>query len=347
MYESDERNEGRFRKRPAATEIERRGFVIRISRWLVGAIVASIVPFTASLWALSLAEDYVPMLRQPSAAAAAGSAVVAAVAFSVALFLQLYVYWKIGPSAGRDANAPIRGRWHFLLVYLLVPLGVGLAVGYLRLSPMTRLSHTIDWIRQPSGLQVERQVGQAVRDAMAGETRVAGIRALAQFGSPDALNELSRLAARDPRLLNDPASFDALTSALASFGSQAEPELQRIWNETGRATAEAASADEKAPADLVLAVYRRLDAVTDTASAYALAREALAAPASTPARQAAAIALIAKSGSSSDVALLASWLVDRPESVKQAALDGLRELDARLRKRDVPPATNASAPARR
>ena len=320
--------------------------MIRISRWLVGAIVASIVPFTASLWALSLAEDYVPMLKQPSAAAAAGSAVVAAVAFSVALFLQLYVYWKIGPSAGRDANAPIRGRWHFLLIYLLVPLGVGLAVGYLRLSPMTRLSHTIDWIpsrRAP----VERQVGQAVRDTMAGETRVAGIRALAQFGSPDALNELSRLAARDPRLLNDPASFDALTSALASFGSQAEPELQRIWNETGRATAEAASADEKAPADLVLAVYRRLDAVTDTASAYALAREALAAPASTPARQAAAIALIAKSGSSSDVALLASWLVDRPESVKQAALDGLRELDARLRKRDVPPATNASAPARR
>jgi len=226
----------------------------------------------------------------------------------------------------------------------LVP---GLVVAFLTLSPATRLSQAIDWIRQPSDLQVERQVGQAIADAAAGETRVAGLRALAQFGSPDALDELARLATGDPRLLADPASFDALTSALASFGRQAEPVLQRIWKDAGHATAEHKPADGMTPADVVLAAYNRLDAITDAASAYAIARGAAAEPGSSPERQATAIAVIAKSGSRSDVALLASFLVNRPESVKQAALDGLRHLDARLRKQDAPPVTNAPAPAGR
>jgi hypothetical protein len=324
-----------------------RGFLSRIGLWLVGAVITGALPLAASLWTLSLAGDYVPMLKQPTTAAAAVSAGVVALSFSVAMFLELYVYWKIGPGAGSDANAPITGRWQFLILYVLIPLVPGLVVAYLTLSPATRLSHVVDWFRPPSEFHVERQVGQAIRDAEAGETRVAGLRALAQFGSPDALDELARLATGDPRVLNDPASFDALTGALASFGNQAEPVLQRIWKEAGHATSERKPTDGRTPADVVLAAYSRLDVITDTASAYALAREAAASPASSPGQLAEAIAVVAKSGSRSDVALLASFLVDRPESVKQAALDGLRHLDARLRKQEAPPVTNGPAPAGR
>ena len=124
-------------------------------------------------------------------------------AFTMMLFLEFYAYWKLGPSAGGADGAPMTGWLQFLIVYVLVPLVPGLAVGYLTLTPATRLSHAIDWIRQPSAVQVERQMGQAMRDAAASERRVAGLRALAQFGSPDALDELARLATGSPQLLNE------------------------------------------------------------------------------------------------------------------------------------------------
>jgi hypothetical protein len=347
VFDDDDEEEGRFRKRRRTPVPVQRGFLSRMGSWLLGAVISGVVPLAVSLWALSLAEEYVPALKQATAAAAAVSGAVVALTFSVALFLEMYAYWKIGPDAGSGAGAPIKGRRQFLIVYVLVPLVPGLAVAYLALSPATRLSQAIDWIRQPSGIHVERQVGQAIEEAAAGETRVAGLRALAQFGSPDALDELARLAAGGPSWLDDPASFDALTRALASFGNRAEPALQRIWKETGSAAGERKPAAGRTPEDVVIAAYNQLDAVSDGASAYALAREAAAAPASSPDRQAAAIALVAKCGSRSDVPLLASFLVNRPESVKQAALDGLRQLDARLRKQEAPPVSNAPAPAGR
>jgi hypothetical protein len=307
--------------------------------WLLGAIVMGIVPLVVSLWVHSWVADYLPMLKQATAVAAAGNTVVVAVSFSLVLFLEFYCYWKIGPSAGGADGAPITGRLQFLIVYVLVPLVPGLVVGYLTLSPATRLSSAIDWIRQPSAVQVERQVGQAIQGAAAGETRVAGLRALAQFGSPDALNELLRLATADPRLLNDPSSFDAFASALASFGRQSEPLLQKIWKESRSTPAEG-----KTPADLVLAAYNKLDAIAETAVAHSIAREAAVAPSSSPERRAAAIAVIAKSGTQSDFAWLASFLVNQPESVQQAALDAMRHLDARLRKQEAPTVTNANTP---
>ena len=57
--------------------------------------------------------------------------------------------------------------------------------------------------------------------------------------------------------------------------------------------------------------------------------------------------MIAKSGTKSDFALLASFLLNHPEPVQQAALDALRQLDARLRKQEAPRVTNDGAPARR
>jgi hypothetical protein len=310
--------------------------------WLLGAIVMGIVPLVVSLWVRSLVADYVPMLKQATAPAAAGNTVVVALSFSLVLFLEFYSYWKIGPSAGGADGAPVTGRLQFLIVYVLVPLAPGLAVGYLTLSPATRLSEAIDWIRQPSAVQVESHVGQAIQGAAASETRVAGVRALAQFGSPDALNELARLGTGNPHLLNDPSTFDALATALASFGRQAEPVLLKIWEEPGTAPDEG-----KTPADLVLAAYNRLDAIADTTVAYGIAREAAIASSSSAERRAAAIAVVAKSGSRSDFALLASFLVNHPESVQRAALDALRHLDARLRKQEAPPVTNANAPVGR
>jgi hypothetical protein len=339
VHDDEEEGEGRFGRRRTAPV--RRGFFSRIGMWLLGAIVSGIVPLAVSLWVLSLVADYVPLLRQHSMAAAAGSTAVVAVSFSLVLLLEFYVYWKMGPSAGRADDAPIKGGLQFLIVYVLIPLAPGLVVGYVTLSPATRLSQAIEWMRLPSAVKVERQVGQAIEDAAAGETRVAGLRALAQFGSPDALNELERLATGHPALLNDSPSFDALAGALASFGSQSEPRLQAIWKKSGRADA------GNTPADLVLAAYNKLDAIADTAMAYGIAREAAAAPSLSPERRAAAIALIARSGSRNDFALLASFLIDQPEPVKRAALDALRHLDARLKKQEVPPANGASAPAGR
>jgi hypothetical protein len=310
--------------------------------WLLGAVTMGIVPLAVSLWVRSLAADYIPMLQQATSAAAAGNAAVVAVSFSVVLFLEFYVYWKMGPSAGRADGAPITGRLQFLILYVLVPLVPGLIVGYLTLSPVARLPLAVDWIRQPPGVQLERQIGQATEDAAAGETRVAGIRALAQFGSPDALNELARLATANPRLLGDASSFEALASALASFGRQAEPLLQTMWKESRSAHAEG-----KTPADLALAAYGRLETIADTTAAHAIAREAAADPTSSPERRAAAMAVVARSGSRSDFAWLASFLVEQPEPVKQAALDALRQLDARLRKQEAPPVTNANTPVGR
>lgn len=340
MYDDEEQAEGRFRRRPVAPV--RRGFLSRIGVWLLGAVIMGILPLAVSLWVRSLVVDYVPMLKQATAVAAAGNTAVVAVSFSLVLFLEFYTYWKMGPSAGGADGAPITGRLQFLIVYVLVPLVPGLLVGYLTISPATRLSSAIDWIRQPSAVQVERQVGQATQDAVASETRVAGLRALAQFGSPDALNELARLATGNPQLLNDPLSFGAFASALASFGSQAEPVLQKIWKESGSRPSEG-----KTPADLVLAAYNNFDAIADGAVAYGIARGAADASSSSPERRAAAITVIAKSGTKTDFAWLASYLVNQPEPVKQAALDALRHLDARLRRQEAPTVTNANTPVGR
>ena len=284
------------------------------------------------------------MLNQATATAAAGNMAVVAVSFSLALFVEFYFYWKLGPRAGRADGAPITGRLQFLITYVCVPLVPGLVVGYLTLSPAARLSHAMDWIRQPAAIRVERQVGQTIQDAAMSETRVAGLRALAQFGSPDALDELARLATGNPRLLNDPSSFDAFASALASFGRQSEPVLQTVWKASSHAGAARALSEGKTTTDLVLAAYDKLNEIADASAAYRLAREATVDPASSPERRAAAIAVIAKSGSRSDFAVLASFLVEQPEPVKQAALDALRHLDARLRKQEPPRVTNDSAP---
>jgi hypothetical protein len=340
VHDDEKEGEGRFSRRRGAPV--RRPFLSRIGTWLLRAVIMGIVPLAASLWVRSLVADYVPMLKQATSAAAAGNAAVVAVSFSVVLFLEYYAYWKMGPSAGRADGAPITGRLQFLILYVLVPLVPGLAVGYLTLSPATPLSRAVDWIRQPPWVQLERQVGQAIQDAAAGETRVAGIRALAQFGSPDALNELVRLATADSRLLNDSSSFDAFASALASVGRQSEPLLQTMWKESRSKPAEG-----KTPADLVLAAYNRLDAIADTTAAYGIAREAAVAPSSSPERRAAAIAVVARSGSRSDFAWLASFLVEQPEQVKQAALDALRQLDARLGNQEAPLVTNADRPVGR
>jgi len=339
----EEEGEGRFRKRRGVPV--RRGLLRRIGVWLLGAVIMGILPLAVSLWVRSVVADYVPMLTQATAAAAAGNTVVVAASFSLVLFLEFYSYWKMGPSAGRAEGAPITGRLQFLITYVLVPLVPGLAVGYLTLSPATQLSQVIDWVRQPSPLQIERQVGQAIQDAAAGETRVAGLRALAQFGSPEALNELARLATGNPRLLNDPSSFEAFGTVLASFGRQSEPVLQTIWKES--AGVERTPAEGKTPADLVLAAYAKLNEIADKTAAYGIAREATVDPASSLERRAAAIAVIAKSGSRSDFAWLASFLANQPEPVKQAALDAMRHLDARLRQQDTPLVTNDGAPISR
>ena len=339
----EEESEGRFRKRRGVPV--RRGFLSRIGGWLLGAVIMGILPLAISLWVRSLVADYVPTLNQATAAAAAGNTVVVAASFSLMLFLEFYAYWKMGPSAGRTEGAPITGRLQFLITYVLVPLVPGLAVGYLTLSPANQLSHAIDWMRQPSPVQVERQVGQAIQDAAAIETRVAGLRALAQFGSPEALNELERLATSNPRLLSDPSSFEAFATVLASLGRQAEPVLQTIWKES--AGMARTPAEGKTPADLVLAAYGRLNDITDKTAAYGIARDATIDPASSLERRAAAIAVIAKSGSRSDFAFLASFLANQPEPVTQAALDAMRHLDARLRQQDAPLVTNDGAPMSR
>lgn len=345
--EDEDEDEGRFRKRRGTPVPVRRGFLSRIGVWLVGAVIAGIVPLVVALWAVSAAADYVPLLKQQTWAGAVGSAAIVTVTFSFVLFLQFLLYWKLGPSAGGADDVPIKGWRQFLIIYVLVPLVPGLVAGYLTLAPPARLLQAVDWIRQPSGSQVEREVGQAIRHAAAGDTRIAGLRALSQFGSPDALNELARLATGKPDWLNDPSSFNALAEALASFGGRSEPVLQSIWKESGHAGEASKLEEGRTPADLVLAAYSRLETIADTETAYAIAREAAFAPSSPPGRQAAAFAVIAKSGSRSDAAVLASFLVDRPESVKQAALDALRHLDARLKKQEPPPAVVAPAPAGR
>jgi hypothetical protein len=341
----EEEGEGRFRKRRGVPV--RRGFLRRIGVWLLGAVIMGILPLAVSLWVRSLVADSVPRLNEATAAAAAGNTVVVAASFSLMLFLEFYSYWKMGPSAGRAEGAPITGRLQFLITYVLVPLVPGLAVGYLTLSPATQLPQVIDWVRQPSPLQIERQVGQAIQDAAAGETRVAGLRALAQFGSPEALNELARLASGNPRLLNDPSSFAAFATVLASFGRQSEPVLHSIWKASRDAGVERTPSEGKTPADLVLAAYAKLNEIADKTAAYGIAREATVDPASSLERRAAAIAVIAKSGTKSDFAWLASFLANQPEPVKQAALDAMRQLDARLRQQDTPLVTNDGAPISR
>ena len=341
----EEEGEGRFRKRRGVPV--RRGFVRRIGVWLLGAVIMGILPLAISLWVRSSVAAFVPMLNQATAAAAAGNTVVVAASFSLILFLEFYAYWKMGPSAGRAEGAPITGWLQFLVTYVVVPLVPGLAVGYLTLSPATQLSQAIDWMRQPSPVQVERQVGQAIQDAAAGETRVAGLRALAQFGSPEALNELARLATGDPRLLHDPSSFEAFATGLASFGRQSEPVLHTIWKESGHAGVARTPSEGKTPADLVLAAYANLNEIADKPAAHGIAREAAVDPASSLERRAAAIAVIAKSGSRSDFAWLATFLVNQPEPVTQAALDAMRHLDARLRQQDAPLVTNDGAPISR
>jgi len=101
--------------------------------------------------------------------------------------------------------------------------------------------------------------------------------------------------------------------------------------------------------DLVvpLSDYAKLNEIADKTAAYGVAREATVDPASSPERRAAAIAVVAKSGSRSDFAWLASFLVNQPEPVKQAALDAMRHLDARLRQQDAPLVTNDGAPISR
>ena len=211
-----------------------RGFVSRVGVWLLGAIVTGIVPLAVSLGSVPCSRTTSRCSSRPRRPLPRAARPSSRVLFSLGLFLELFcLLEEWGRALAVPPTPQSRGRLQFLIIYVLVPLVPGLVVGYLTLSPATRLSQAIDWIRQPSGVQVERQVGQAIKDAATDETRVAGLRALAQFGSPDALNELARLARGNPRWLNDPPSFEALASALASFGGRSEPRLQTIWKESG------------------------------------------------------------------------------------------------------------------
>src|SRR5512137_1244723 len=99
MYDDDDDDDGgRFSRRRRAPEPVKRGIAARLGLWLVGAVISGVVPLFVALWALSAARDYAPMLARPTAAAALGSAAVVTLTFSVALFVEFYLYWKMGPS---------------------------------------------------------------------------------------------------------------------------------------------------------------------------------------------------------------------------------------------------------
>ena len=120
----------------------------------------------------------------------------------------------------------------FILGGLVIPIAAFVAANRIELpNRMTPMSLAIEAGRPSRKAAPAELVGGAVLRATDLAVKVQGIMALQAMNSSEALEHLFRILADDPTALRDGGESQALSKALASFGTRATAELVRRFNQ--------------------------------------------------------------------------------------------------------------------
>ncbi len=114
----------------------------------------------------------------------------------------------------------------FILVGILIPAGVFAAANLAALpqggTPMTLL---VRYSQLTTNTYPSAEIGDAVLRSTDPHTKIQGIRTLQAVHSPESLDQLFRILSTDPEALHDAGEYEALSTAVASFGTAAKPGL--------------------------------------------------------------------------------------------------------------------------
>jgi hypothetical protein len=239
----------------------------------------------------------------------------------------------------------------FVLGGLVIPIAALTAANRVELpnhqTPMAVMSTAFrSRLAWPAASRAE-QLGNAVLRARSPAAKVQGILALQSLASGDALEQLLRILTDDPTALTNDSQYQALSVALASYGTPAEAKLRQSLDGVSpgaRASApappgdaferEVAGGSEAVPSpdrlpSFVMRTFLQMGLKED-ADLLAFARQTAADEGWSEAVRGQALLLTAKLGGKEDLDLLYAYL-ESPSPVLQAhAMRAIAELQSRL-----------------
>lgn len=126
----------------------------------------------------------------------------------------------------------------FALGGLLLPIAAAIAINLIAMpSGGTLLSNFVALVKPPVQVTPPDEVARAVQSAEDPAVKRTGIEVLARFQSPEALNQLLRLAREDEAALRDAPTSRALSQAVAGYGIEARDPLLALFNSVDPAEA--------------------------------------------------------------------------------------------------------------
>ena len=114
----------------------------------------------------------------------------------------------------------------FILVGVLIPAGLFTAANLVALPQGgTPMALMVRYSQLAANISPVAEIGDAVLSSNSLQTKIEGIKTLQAVHSPDSLEQLFRILTTDPAALNDAGEYEALSTAIASFGTAAKPGL--------------------------------------------------------------------------------------------------------------------------
>jgi HEAT repeat protein len=153
-------------------------------------------------------------------------------------------------AGGRAARSvigggPIARLVKYVLAGLLLPIALAISANLISLPTGGTLLDLVGNLAQPPAMTTPPdEVARAVQAATDPTVKRTGIEVLVKFKSPEALDQLMRLANEDRAALRDGATARALSQALAAYGSQAREALLAMFNSVDPAESGGALADD-------------------------------------------------------------------------------------------------------
>jgi hypothetical protein len=135
------------------------------------------------------------------------------------------------PTTGKKRAAEYRLRLvRFVLGGLLIPLSLMAAANFSMLpTGGSLMDYYIRTIQTRLTTTPTSQLGDAILSSTNPATKIQGMKALEAIHTSDALDQLLRVLNSDPGVLKDAGEYEALSSAVASYGVDAKLKLLDIF----------------------------------------------------------------------------------------------------------------------
>jgi hypothetical protein len=132
---------------------------------------------------------------------------------------------------GKKRAAQYRLRLiRFVLGGLIIPLGLMAAANFSMLpTGGSLMDYYIRTIQTRLTTTPTSQLGDAILSSDNPATKIQGMKALAAIHTSDALDQLLRVLSNDPGVLKDAGEYEALSTAVASYGVDAKLKLLDIF----------------------------------------------------------------------------------------------------------------------